>query len=350
MAPNFFQQKPKPAPKGSAAIPGRELPSRPWIEKYRPKHMNDISSQEEVVAVLQKTLESQNYDLKLPHLLFYGPPGTGKTSTILALAKELYGPDMIRDRVLELNASDERGIDVIRAKVKNFAKVTVSHSVNGWPCPPYKIIILDEADSMTTDAQSALRRTMETYSKSTRFCLICNYISRIIEPLASRCAKFRFKPLDTASTTSRIEHICQNEGVNAPRETVETLVRLADGDMRRSIMLLQSAFRLHKTNVITKEVIWEIAGVVPEPVIDGLLAAWHSRDVAKMELAVERVVRLGYSGTQLLDQLQDRIITDDHLSSIQKSKISISIAEMDKALVDGADEQLQLLRLFVTAY
>ncbi|KAJ3016601.1 hypothetical protein HKX48_003943 [Thoreauomyces humboldtii] len=346
MQNSFFQKT--SLKKGGAAVvsSAREPASRPWIEKYRPKDMSDISSQEEVVAVLQKTLESQN----LPHLLFYGPPGTGKTSTILALAKELYGPEMFRSRVLELNASDERGIDIIRVKVKNFAKVTVTQSTSGWPCPPYKIIILDEADSMTTDAQSALRRTMETYSKSTRFCLICNYISRIIDPLASRCAKFRFKPLDVSSTTQRLEYICKSEGVNAPPETVQTLVRLADGDMRRSIMLLQSAFRLHQTEVITKEAICEIAGVVPEHVVDELMTAWQSQNVSKIEAAVERVVRQGYSGTQLLDQLQDRIILDDHLTSKQKSKVSLSIAQMDKALVDGADEQLQLLRLMVTAY
>ncbi|KAI8816311.1 P-loop containing nucleoside triphosphate hydrolase protein [Fimicolochytrium jonesii] len=345
MAPNIFQTA-RTVRQGPSVGTGDKPDTRPWIEKYRPRDMNEISSQDEVVAVLKKTMESQN----LPHLLFYGPPGTGKTSTVLALAKELYGPDIIRDRVLELNASDERGIDVIRAKVKNFAKVTVTQTSVGFPCPPYKIIILDEADSMTQDAQSALRRTMETYSKSTRFCLICNYISRIIEPLASRCAKFRFKPLDTDSTRARIEYICQNEGVNAPPETVQTLVKLADGDMRRSIMLLQSAFRLYQKELITSAAICEIAGVVPESVIDGLVTAWQSRDIAQIETAVERVVRQGYSGAQLMDQLQERVLADNHLTSIEKSKISISIGQMDKALVDGADEQLQLLSLFVNAY
>ncbi|KAJ3144269.1 hypothetical protein HDU86_002079 [Geranomyces michiganensis] len=365
---SFFQKQSaqKRSAPGSAQVPGREPPARPWIEKYRPKNMDDVRSQEEVVAVLKKTLESQN----LPHLLFYGPPGTGKTSTILALAKELYGPDIIQSRVLELNASDERGIDIIRAKVKNFAKSTVSSSINqrlhpalssatlaaaaqlpshATP-PPYKIIILDEADSMTTDAQSALRRTMETYSRSTRFCLICNYVSRVIEPLASRCAKFRFRPLAMDAATARLEYICGEEGVNVGAGTVETLVRLADGDMRRSIMLLQSAHRLHMGNEITVEHICEIAGVVPESVIESLLAAWTSGSVSKIEVAVASVVRQGYSATQILDQLQDRVLADAHLTSKQKAKIALSVASMDKALVDGADEQLQLLQLMVSAY
>eukprot|EP00493_Phyllostaurus_siculus_P023200 UN23535 len=164
---------------------------KPWVEKYRPKKLSDVAHQEAVTSALSTSLKTGN----LSHLLFYGPPGTGKTSTILACARELYGP-LMKKRVLELNASDERGISIVRHKVKQFAQGAVgSKKVKGHLCPPYKIIILDECDSMTNAAQSALRRTMEKYSKTTRFCLICNYVTRIMPPVASRCAKFRFQRL-----------------------------------------------------------------------------------------------------------------------------------------------------------
>lgn len=229
-----------------------KLHHTPWVEKYRPKSLNDVSSQEHTIKVLTQTIKSGN----LPHMLFYGPPGTGKTSTILALAKELYGPNLYKSRVLELNASDERGISIVREKIKNFARLTISNptkeDLQNYPCPPYKIIILDEADSMTNDAQSALRRTMENYAGITRFVLICNYITRIIDPITSRCSKFRFKLLNNENAQLRLKYIGQQENLrfeseNNEHQVIQELLKISGGDLRKAITYLQSAAKLSET-------------------------------------------------------------------------------------------------------
>lgn len=278
-------------------------------------------------------------------MLFYGPPGTGKTSTILALAKELYGPEMFKSRVLELNASDERGISIVREKVKDFARMQLSNPPpqykDRYPCPPYKIIVLDEADSMTQDAQSALRRTMETYSKITRFCLICNYVTRIIDPLASRCSKFRFKVLDQGNAKGRIEEIALKEKVKLDLGVADALIKCSEGDLRKSITFLQSAAKLAKggrmsygrTNerapkrrlleeqsdedlmdldedseaAVTVKDVEEIAGIIPETVVDSLADAMlpKARSIVYEALAKEinGMVSDGWSATQVISQV-----------------------------------------------
>lgn len=221
----------------------------------RPKNVSEISHQEHVVATLKTSIASG----QLPHLLFYGPPGTGKTSTIVAVGRELFGPDFRKNgRFLELNASDDRGIKVVREKVKTFAQGAISSSGN---MPPFKIIVLDEADSMTGDAQSALRRMMENYSKVTRFCLICNYVSRIIEPVASRCAKFRFAPLEKISMTARLEYICKEEGIESSSQVMDSLLDCSNGDLRKAINFLQSAKQLCGEDPLSTEDIFAVAGV-----------------------------------------------------------------------------------------
>lgn len=314
-----------------------------WVEKYRPKSMDEVSSQEEVIKVLKKTMESKN----LPHLLFYGPPGTGKTSTILALARELYGPEIIKSRVLELNASDDRGIDIIREKVKNFSRMTISQNVSGnASCPPYKIIILDEADSMTNDAQTALRRTMEVNSKITRFCLICNYVSRIIEPLTSRCAKFRFKSLDQSCMKIRLEEICKNENIPYTTEALNELIKVSDGDMRKSITYLQSASHICKIEgSLTTSMIDELAGVVPTSMVDQIIETWVKSNIENKMKIVDEVIYSGYSVSRLIDQIHKRIIENVNYSTKVKSFMAKYLSSVDKALTEGADEKLQLLSL-----
>jgi replication factor C subunit 2/4 len=360
--------------------------------RSRPKSLDDVTAQDHTVTVLRRTLQSAN----LPHMLFYGPPGTGKTSTVLALAKQLYGPELFKTRVLELNASDERGISIVREKVKDFARMQLSNPPSGpageeyrkkYPCPPYKIIVLDEADSMTQDAQSALRRTMETYSKITRFCLVCNYVTRIIDPLASRCSKFRFKSLDEGNAGKRLEDIARLEDVKLDDGVVNTLLRCSEGDLRKAITFLQSAARLvgaiqakpeggdkkrkRKTVAddeddedamdvdgaskgldiaVSVQSIEEIAGVIPTATIESLLTAMQpsSRGTvySRVSKTVEDLVAEGWSATTLTTQLYDQIIiSDESIGDWQKSRIVLCFSETDKRLVDGSDEHLTILDL-----
>jgi replication factor C subunit 2/4 len=405
---NFFNNKARAAAAAASAANGSSSKTtkkeedstrlQPWVEKYRPKSLDDVAAQDHTITILQRTLQASN----LPHMLFYGPPGTGKTSTILALAKQLYGPSMFSSRVLELNASDERGISIVREKVKDFARQQLSNppANYGYPCPPYKIIILDEADSMTQDAQSALRRTMETYSKITRFCLICNYVTRIIDPLASRCSKFRFKSLDQGNAKKRLEEIAEKEGVRMENGAVDTLINCSEGDLRKAITFMQSAARLvgavkaptngsakrrkvvdesdsdedemdvdEKGPAVTTKTIEEIAGVIPNDVIGGLVKAMQPRSKGAVYEGVARAVKDmvadGWSASQAVTQvytlsrecyvtktiltfgpkLYQTIIFNDTIPDKQKVKIVLVFSEVDKRLVDGADEHLEILDL-----
>ncbi|KAG4392965.1 hypothetical protein GLYMA_04G246800v4 [Glycine max] len=306
----------------------------------RPKQVKDVAHQDEVVRVLTNTLETGS----CPHMLFYGPPGTGKTTTALAIAHQLFGPELYKSRVLELNASDDRGINVVRTKIKDFAAVAVgtNQRKSGYPCPPFKIIVLDEADSMTEDAQNALRRTMETYSKVTRFFFICNYVSRIIEPLASRCAKFRFKPLSEEIMSSRILYISQEEGLCLDAEALSTLSSISHGDLRRAITYLQSAARLFGSSISSENLI-SVSGVVPAKVVEELLKACKSGNFDLANKEVNNFIAEGYPASQMLTQLFESIVEDNDLSDEQKARISKKLGEADKCLVDGADEYLQLL-------
>nr|CAB3265537.1 replication factor C subunit 4-like [Phallusia mammillata] len=319
--------------------------NKPWVEKYRPKSVDDVAHQDEVVAVLRKSLTGAD----LPNLLFYGPPGTGKTSTILALSHELFGPELYKERVLELNASDERGIDVIREKVKKFAQLTANtYRSAGKKCPPYKIIILDEADSMTKAAQEALRRTMEKQTKTTRFCLICNYLSRIIAPITSRCSQFRFKPLSTEDQKKRLMMVCEKEGVKISEDAMDSLVICSEGDLRKSMTFLHTAHRLKGEEGISRNDVLEITGVVPDEIISSLISSCRSNSYEKVQAAVNHIIAEGHAATQVLTQLHDEIVVMPTLTDDKKSIVMEKIAVVDKCLCDGADEYLQLMALSTT--
>ncbi|CAI8055030.1 Replication factor C subunit 5 [Geodia barretti] len=201
----------------------------PWVEKYRPQNLDELISHRDIISTIQRFMCED----RLPHLLFYGPPGTGKTSTILACARTLYAPREFNSMVLELNASDDRGIGIVRGAILSFASTRTIFKSG------FKLIILDEADAMTNDAQNALRRVIEKFTENVRFCLICNYLSKIIPALQSRCTRFRFGPLEPKQMELRLQHVIKEEGVSVQPDGVESLITLSGGDMRRALNVLQ---------------------------------------------------------------------------------------------------------------
>jgi len=251
---------------------------------------------------------------------------------------------------MELNASDERGISVVRNKIKTFARVAVSSNqttASGARLPPYKLIILDEADSMTTDAQSALRRTMETYSKVTRFCIICNYISRLIPPIASRCAKFRFKPLPHDSMIARLRHIASEEGVGVDEPTLAQLIASSEGDMRRAIQMLQSLHRLYGAEMSPQAVL-DTSGALPPERVRRTFEVCRLNDFGRMGEWAADLLADGFPVSQLIAQMLDFVVESKDIDNLPKAKIAIALADADKLLTDGAGDYLQLMNVLAT--
>ncbi|OMO53001.1 hypothetical protein CCACVL1_28958 [Corchorus capsularis] len=236
--------------KGKSVVTATDTKASPWVEKYRPQSLADVAAHRDIVDTIDR-LTSEN---RLPHLLLYGPPGTGKTSTILAVARKLYGTQF-HNMILELNASDDRGIDVVRQQIQDFAS---TQSFSFGAKSPVKLILLDEADAMTKDAQFALRRVIEKYTKNTRFALICNHVNKIIPALQSRCTRFRFAPLDPIHVTERLKHVIEAEGLDVPDSGLAALVRLSNGDMRKALNILQSTHMASQQ--ITEEAVYLCTG------------------------------------------------------------------------------------------
>ncbi|KAK8199659.1 putative DNA replication factor C subunit Rfc3 [Phyllosticta capitalensis] len=223
--------------RSAANLPVEAEDTLPWVEKYRPDTLDDVSGHQDILATINKFVDSN----RLPHLLLYGPPGTGKTSTVLALARRIYGNKNMRQMVLELNASDDRGIDVVREQIKTFSSTRqIFSSGPSSGLASFKLIILDEADAMTSQAQMALRRIMEKYTANTRFCIIANYTHKLTPALLSRCTRFRFSPLKEADIRRLVDEVIEKEDVQITPEAVDSLVTLSKGDMRRALNVLQA--------------------------------------------------------------------------------------------------------------
>ncbi len=301
-----------------------------WVEKYRPRSLDDIVNQEEIVRRLKQFVRERN----MPHLLFAGPPGTGKTTAAHALARDLYG-DNYRQYFLELNASDERGINVIREKVKEFARSRTPPGV------PFKIVLLDEADNMTADAQQALRRLMELYTASTRFILIANYPSKIIDPIQSRCAFFRFTPLKKEDVVERLRFIADNEGVEYDIDALETIYEISEGDMRRAINVLQAAAALGKVSV---EAVFKVVGMArPREVREMIKTALSGDFAAARELLRKLMIEYGLSGSDVVRQIH-REIFGGELKLPEEARVLIAdyLGEIHFRLVEGSDDDIQL--------
>jgi len=298
-----------------------------WVEKYRPKTLSDVVGQEGITKRLISYVKRKS----IPHLLFAGPPGTGKTASAIALVKDLFGEEW-RGNFIEMNASDERGIDVVRHKIKEFARTAPIDA-------PFKVIFLDEADALTPDAQAALRRTMEKYSRICRFILSCNYVSKIIEPIQSRCAVFKFRPVSQDAMKDKLREICEKENVKINEEGLDAVVYVAGGDFRKAINALQGGASIGE---VTADAIFQITATAqPEELSDLILTALDGNFVDARNKLDKLIIDYGMSGEDVVYQLYREIIAsgfDERLKAI----LIKELGEIDFRLTEGAHDRLQL--------
>lgn len=326
------------APAAVAASPGEAtISTKPWVEKHRPASLDGVIAHSDIISTLRRLIDSGN----LPHLLFYGPPGTGKTTTIQAIARQIFGP-RVKGSVLELNASDDRGIDVIRNEIKDFSSTSqiLFGAATGAAAASCKLVILDEADQMSHDAQAALRRVIEKFTKNVRFCIICNHVNKIIPAVQSRCTRFRFAPLRKKEMVMRLSTIATNEGVPFTDKGLEAAVKLSSGDMRRCLNILQAAALSMRE--ITEESVYKSTGNPTPQDIQAILEAGASMTFAEAwESVSERTHILGLSCVDLVRELAAKIALLDVATEL-KAFAFIRLADIEYNLAAGTSEAVAL--------
>ncbi|MEM0360303.1 MAG: replication factor C small subunit [Candidatus Diapherotrites archaeon] len=304
----------------------------PWVEKYRPKKLSEVVGQKNIVERLQSYSSKRN----VPNMLFSGSAGIGKTSCAIALARELFGEQGFQQNFLELNASDERGIDVVRNTIKDFARTLAFNA-------DFKIIFLDEADALTPDAQQALRRTMEKYTKTARFILSCNYSSRIIEPIQSRCVVFRFTPLQPEEIKAKLEEIARTEKLDLEHKAIEAIIYVSQGDLRKAINILQGSAFLEKK--VSEHTVYNVSSRArPEEIKKMLELAFKHKFREARDLLDKLMFEYGMSGEDVILQIYRTAMdmSESELPTKKKIELVDVIGEYNFRMVQGANERIQI--------
>lgn len=308
-----------------------------WVEKYRPRKLSEIIGLKHIVESLQVFLKNPK---TMPHLLLAGIPGTGKTTVALCIARELFG-DNWKTFTLELNASDERGINTVRERVKGFSRYSRASFGN----IPFALIILDESDQMTRPAQTALRRIMETSSRTSRFILICNYSNKIIEPIQSRCAIFRFSKLDEAAMIEHIKTIAEKENLHLSENVAKKIIEYSDGDLRYAINSLQTAAAYGAGEISEQTVLQVVGEANPKQIQLILNRALNGDFLESRKMMYDLISQYGFSGSEIVKQLQRELMKVSYLSDSQKAELANIIGEYDFRLTQGANSDIQLSAL-----